>query len=343
MYLNNMVHELIEIVNTSIKWQQKGIKSVLASVVYLEGSSYRKPGVRMLISEQGEMIGAVSGGCVEKEIKLRSASVFEEGVPKVISYDGRYRLGCEGVLYILIEPFFITENFLSDFNKALQHREKLTIHSVYEIEDDLKGNFGSTVVFQNSKTYPFSTNFSSETNSQKVFTQVLEPRTKLVLIGGEHDAVSLCKSASLLGWEIEVITSVKDPKTIHDFPGASSVLVQAPELLDVKIDEETVVVLMTHNYVLDLKFLLKIIEAQPKYIGVLGSSKRRNQLQQDLFHYKEDITDDVLSSIYSPAGLNIGAITPEEIAVSILSEILTVLREKEPFSLRDSSSRIHSK
>ncbi len=89
-----------------MKWPPGRVnKAVLASVVALEGSSYRRPGVRMLLLEDGHMTGAVSGGCVEKEIFRQSESVFRTGIPKMMTYDGRYRLGCEGILYILLEPF----------------------------------------------------------------------------------------------------------------------------------------------------------------------------------------------------------------------------------------------
>jgi len=337
-----MTHELLEIVNTALVNQEKGIKNVLATVVFLEGSSYRKPGVRMLISEEGNMIGAVSGGCVEKEAKLRAQSVFREGKAKVISYDGRYRLGCEGVLYILIEPFFISQTFLNDFKLSLTKRETLTMESQYQIGDEITGDFGSTIEFTNGHRHVFTSELHIKPEHE-TFIQELSPRTKLLIIGGEHDAVKLCNMASLLGWEVDVVTSIKDPKTVSDFPGASSVRSQAPELANLQVDKNTVVVLMTHNYVLDLKFLLKIIDFSPQYIGILGSSKRRDQLQDDLFHYRENLTEEMLESIYSPAGLNIGAITPEEIALSILSEILTVLRNKDPFSLRNIKGKIHVK
>ena len=107
-----MIHELKEIINQALANQQKGLKNVLATVVYLEGSSYRKPGVRMLISEDLNTVGAVSGGCVEKEIIHRANSVFLNNQSKIITYDGRYKLGCEGILYILLEPFFISNAFI---------------------------------------------------------------------------------------------------------------------------------------------------------------------------------------------------------------------------------------
>ena len=107
-----MTHEFKTIVENYLLAKKQGLKSVLATVVHLEGSSYRKPGVRMLILENGKMIGAVSGGCVEKDILRQSDTVFKSGVSKMMTYDGRYRLGCEGVLYILIEPFLPDSKFL---------------------------------------------------------------------------------------------------------------------------------------------------------------------------------------------------------------------------------------
>ena len=110
-----MTHELKEIVKEAIKNQALGIKNVLATVVDLDGSSYRHPGVRMLLSSTGKMIGAVSGGCVEKEVLRSANSVFETGKSKIMTYDGRYRLGCEGVLYILLEPFKVSDTFKEIF------------------------------------------------------------------------------------------------------------------------------------------------------------------------------------------------------------------------------------
>lgn len=100
-----MTHELKKIFQVFTSSSAASDTFVLATVVALEGSSYRRPGVRMLISKNGRTLGAVSGGCVEKEIIRQSVSVFEDGIPKMMTYDGRYRLGCEGILYILIEPF----------------------------------------------------------------------------------------------------------------------------------------------------------------------------------------------------------------------------------------------
>jgi len=300
-----MNHELKEIINQAVINQQKGLKNVLATVVHLEGSSYRKPGVRMLISEDLSSVGAVSGGCVEKEIKHRSKSVFSDNKPKVITYDGRYKLGCEGILYVLIEPFFITDVFLTHFSKANSDRETIHIASFFTDENEAFGNFGSVITFHNKKQFTFSEGFNHQHKKDLIiFSQIVQPSFRLIIIGGEHDAVKLCKVAATLGWEIDVITCIKDSKELKDFPGANSVNGDSAETIQF--------------------------------------TNRRERLFNELFEFVPDISDEFLETIYTPAGLHIGAETPEEIAVSIVAEILSVIRKKEPFSLRKLTGKINT-
>lgn len=339
-----MTHELQQIIEATLQNQKEGKKSVLATVVDLEGSSYRKPGVRMLLTEDGTMVGAVSGGCVEKEVYRRAQSVFKTGEAKVMVYDGRYRLGCEGSLYILIETFSVSEDLKRVFFENIEARNPFEIQSYFKKEDDCIGNFGSVITFKNKQSFNFAKAFSYDDSIKelKSFYQVLPPCFKLLIIGGEHDAVKLCKMASLLGWEVDVVTSISDPKELKDFPGAKTVVASTPEaFVTNKIDSECSVVLMTHNYAQDLRYLLRLKDCALSYIGILGSVKRRQQLQNELFEYIEDLDESLLESIHSPAGLNIGAVTPEEIALSILSEILAVNRKREPFSLKTLNGKLH--
>lgn len=339
-----MMHEFKEIIQQAVINQQKGLKNVLASVVYLEGSSYRKPGVRMLISEDLKSVGAVSGGCVEKEIIHRANTVFKDNQPKIITYDGRYRLGCEGILYILIEPFFITGIFLEVFLNANSKREALKIDSYFTKEDEAFGDFGTVVTFENQQQFTFTDSFHHQQEHKvDIFTQILKPAFKLMIIGGEHDAVKLCAIAANLGWEINVITSAKDSKNLNDFPGANSVVGDSPETIQFnEIEENCAIVIMNHSYVQDLKFVVKLAESKPKYIGIIGSTKKRERLFNELFEFAPNTTEDFLDCIYSPAGLHIGAKTPEEIAISIIAEIMSVINQKEHFSLRNIIGKIHS-
>jgi xanthine/CO dehydrogenase XdhC/CoxF family maturation factor len=140
-----------------------------------------------------------------------------------------------------------------------------------------------------------------------------------------------------------VITCVKDSKTIRDFPGANSVTGDSAETIHFEnIKENTAIVIMNHSYVQDLKYVVKLSDYKPKYIGILGAPNRRERLFNELFEFVPEITDDFLEAIYTPAGLHIGAQTPEEIAISIIAEILSVIRQKEPFSLRKLNGKIHN-
>ncbi|TVZ56007.1 xanthine/CO dehydrogenase XdhC/CoxF family maturation factor [Lutibacter sp. Hel_I_33_5] len=339
-----MTHEFKKIIQQSILNQQKNIQNVLATVVDLDGSSYRKPGVRMLLSSDDKMVGAVSGGCVEKEIQRRAQTVFNDGKSKVITYDGRYRLGCEGVLYILLEPFFVSKDFLKAFTNNLEERNSFQLHSYYKKEDESFGNLGSEIQFKDGEKFTFSNDFKPKDSTKTlIFKQTLQPLFQLIIIGGEHDAVTLCKQANQLGWQVDIITSVKDPKKLSDFPGANSVDAQTPELIEFNtINNNTAIVIMNHNFTYDLRYLIKLEEQSPIYIGVLGAAKRREKLLNELFEFAPDISDAFLEKLHTPAGLNIGAETPEEIALSILAEILSVVRKKEVFSLKKITGKIHN-
>lgn len=339
-----MTHELKEILQQALVNQQKGLLNVLATVVHLEGSSYRKPGVRMLLSSDGKITGAISGGCVEKEVQRRAQSVFKTNTPKVITYDGRYRLGCEGVLYVLLEPFSLSKKFLSAYVKNNTDRKPFSITSYYKNEDEAHGSFGSLIQFNNQDVFCFNKNFDAKKATQlNTFKQTLQPVFRLLIIGGEHDAVKLCLQANQLGWEVDVITSIKDPKKLIDFPGAKSVTAQTPETIKLThINTNTAVVIMNHNFTYDLRWLIKLQEFTPAYIGILGAAKRREKLLNELFEYLPDVTVDFLEKIYTPAGLNIGAETPEEIALSILAEILSIIKNKEVFSLKKITGKIHN-
>jgi len=129
-----MTHEFIDIVEAYKQASSQDLATVLVTVVGLNGSSYRKPGVRMLISQDGKMTGAISGGCVEKEIERQAKTVFHSGIPKLMTYDGRYRLGCEGLIYILIEPFKPSQDFLNAFAEAITLRLDFRIESYYSQE-----------------------------------------------------------------------------------------------------------------------------------------------------------------------------------------------------------------
>jgi len=335
-----ITHELKKIVEAGERALTHGKKAVLATVVALNGSSYRRPGVRMLLVEDGTMIGAVSGGCVEKEIFRQSLSVFQTQVPKVMTYDGRYRLGCEGVLYILLEPFQPSPEVISLFWSTISQRQSFEICSSFQQIHSESKDYGS-ILKMGGTAFPFRQSYTISTDLEQ-FVQLLYPCFQLVIIGAEHDAVQMCAMAALMGWEVTVVTDAKEQKTQIDFPGTTHFLSTAPESFALEPDQQTAVLLMTHSYVKDLQFLMALKECRPSYFGVLGPARRREKLLNEVLEKCPDISLEFIESIYGPAGLELGAETPQEIALSVLSEIVATINRKKPVSLREKVGRIHS-
>lgn len=339
--ISGVTHEFRNIFERHLRAKQEGLRSVLATVVDLDGSSYRKPGVRMLILENGEMEGAVSGGCVEKEVLRNARKVFESGQPAMMQYDGRFRLGCEGVLYILLEPFDPNEVSAEHLHSLFSGRCVFSLHSYYQSESGTHRGIG-TVLIDGEQTLSLGPN--DVDSSLKCFKDHLKPGTQLIIFGAEHDTVVLSSMASQLGWDVKVVVGLDDPQQLSDFPGAKELIhSDLSSAEDIRFDSETVVVVMSHNYARDLKCLLNLSEYNIPYIGLLGPVKRREKLFYDLMERKPEISEDFLDVIHGPAGLDIGSITPQEIALSILSEILAVQRKKELNSLKDKAQEIHER
>ena len=339
-----MTHELKQMVEAYIEAGSSGKKAVLASVVDLEGSSYRKPGVRMLLLEDGTMIGAVSGGCVEKDILRQAKTVFESGKPKMMTYDGRYRLGCEGILYILLEPFDPGHDFIEQFKHAISNRDHFSINSNYCRKEGTHQGIGSEIQFGDKRFLLAPESDLVKSSSDLLnFRQKMPPCFKLMIFGTEHDAVVLCRYAALNGWEVSVVAGPIESKSIDNFPGATSFSAISPDAIELdRIDQETAIVLMSHNFANDLKYLIEIKDSDPPYIGLLGPAHRREKLLTQLLDYCPDVSEAFLEKLHGPAGLNLGAETPQEIAISILSEILTVIRQQAPLSLREKEGGIHA-
>ncbi len=339
-----MTHEFKQIVQKFQSEKQHGVKCVLATIVLLEGSSYRRPGVRMLITENMEMIGAVSGGCVEKEVLKQAVSVFLTGIPKVMTYDGRYRLGCEEILYILLETFNPSEAIIHAFESCLTNRGHYQVKSYFQKNLVPDKNFGSYIFFGKGLSFPFDRNKIDQAQTEKLllFEQSLEPTQQLIIIGAEHDAAQLTRCASFLGWDVLVVTHPADQQVLSDFPGAGSLMHSIPENFPQDLlKKETAVVLMNHNYAKDLAYLLVLLKSDFLYLGILGPLKRRDKLLGDILELKPQLDISLFDKIYAPAGINLGSETPQEIAVSICSEILAVQRNEEPYFLKNKEGKIH--
>lgn len=337
-----MTHEIKILFQTLKNWQQIGKKAVFVSVVALEGSSYRRPGVRMIISDTGDSVGAVSGGCVEKEIERQAQSVFRTGKSKIITYDGTLRIGCEGIIHILIEPVSLNEELYKDFESTLKSRQKFSMDTYfYQSVGEFKNT--GTLVKLKDKTYSLNPSFTPEQiKDQKCFSQTFDPLFQLYIFGAEHDAVQLSQAAKLLGWEVTVVASADESKSCDYFPGASALITPSFDNIDTSVfDDQTAVVLMTHSFNKDVQYLLALKNSKPAYMGIIGPVKRRERVLSMLLDYAPEISLDFLEKIHGPVGINIGAESASEIAVSIIAEILSVRRNQTPMSLKDKTTGIH--
>tara|TARA_R110002050_G_scaffold20348_1_gene57627 strand:- start:15436 stop:16473 length:1038 start_codon:yes stop_codon:yes gene_type:complete len=332
-----MTHELKAIFEAYRVNKANGFSSALVTVVDLNGSSYRKPGVRMLINSNNQMTGAVSGGCVEKEILRQAIPVFKTDVAVIMTYDGRFRIGCEGLLYILIEPFKPSEQLLNAFQNAINQRDTLRTVSHYTKETGLHTDIGTSFQFDEEwlPVYPHQVNQNHP--DYLAFQHALPPCFRLYIMGGEHDAQQLAQQAAFMGWEVEIILPVAETQPLSHFKGATAVHGISPEeMQQFLFDSHTAVVLMSHNFAKDLHYLMQFHKmyaaketSSPMYMGVLGSKLRMEQLMNGLLERIPDVDEAFLATLHGPAGLAIGAITPQEISVSIISEIVSLLRDKE--------------
>ena len=187
-------------------------------------------------------------------------------------------------------------------------------------------------------------NYSSEGQTITAFIEYLQPSVSLVAVGAGNDAIPLVNIADTMGWEARVIDGRDTHAKAERFISACQVIVSKPEtsLEQIPIDDQTVFVLMTHNYNYDRAMLKVLLERNVRYIGVLGPKKKLERMLSELKEEGMELTEQQLKSIYGPVGLEIGAETAEEIALSIIAEIKAVFAGKKGSSLRDSKEFIHS-
>lgn len=357
--------EIDQVINYWRAAQLSGHPSALASVVFVEGSSYRKPGARMLVTPTGKVAGAVSGGCVERAVAARAMRVIDTSIPEMMVYDGRHRLGCNGSLHILIEPFAPAnpDAFFAAFQATKgkpgpesQPRKSFTIHSAFaktpvaetitaSQPDGNPQTLGSTFTY-NEESFALRTGFSlpiEENAATPVLTKVVKPAPQLYVVGTEYDATVLAKLAASQGWEAHLITHPRNP--LEAMEGITVTAVDPPALLDeLLLDEQTAVVLMSHNYARDLAYLSALSKApRLRYLGLLGPAKRRNQLLNDLTEINMDLPDWMSKNIYGPAGIDLGGELPEQIGLSIMAEVVAVFAQREVPSLREKRGMIHER
>ncbi|MDN4073111.1 XdhC family protein [Fictibacillus terranigra] len=317
---------------------ENGIRGVLGTIIRTEGSTYQKEGTKCFWAEDGKLTGLLSGGCVEGDLAEHAREVLDHSSCKTLAYDFRDKgddlwglgLGCNGSIDILLEPFDPvklrenTERTLELYESALNH--ETILRTIIEAETpSLKGK--KWVVAPNMDHVKSGLDTVAYENEKVlVFTEKITPSPRLTLFGAGPDAVPLVNGAKQLNWHITIIDHRPSFVNTQNFPQADQLLcVPKGKWQDPEIGNHSFVVTMTHHFDQDLLLLEHILETDAAYIGVLGPNKRTYELMDRLgkkFH------EDRLSRLYSPIGLDIGAKTPEEIALSILAEMVMVHRGK---------------
>ena len=345
--------ELREIVKAYDLAKQAGKASVLATVVHVEGSSYRRAGARMLVLEDGLMIGAISGGCLEGDALKKALLTFSDQRTRLITYDTSdeddaivgIQLGCEGIIQVLFE--YINESNPSNpielIRKVIAKRQKAVIVTLFDLKNKQAAHLGTCQIFEEAALNKMPESLKEFTTD--VLVQTIEPLISLVIVGAGNDAIPLMQMATILGWDVKVVDGRNTHAKQDRFINACQVLVSKPEkvLEQMDIDNRTCFVLMTHNYQYDLQMIKVLLAIDTPYIGLLGPKKKFNRIIEDLQQEGIAPTSGQLAKIYGPTGLDIGAENSEEIAVSIIAEIQAVMNGRHGTMLKLKSTQIHSK
>ncbi len=372
------MRELRDILSALADLRARGEPAAIATVVRVRGSTYRREGARLLIRADGRTLGSISGGCLEGDVAEVAREVIQTGRPRLQSYDltsdddavWGLGLGCNGAIDVFVEatsdgagPDLVT--LLQD---PIERRRTVALATVITAPagrilpgarifvpeaGQVRGSFGergldariaaaaqSQIAAGRSAVLPVDL----PGGQGEVFVEVVAPPLPLLVCGAGHDALPLVRLAHELGWWVSVADSRPAYATRERFPWADEVvLAEDREMAQkVRIDRHTFAILMTHNFLHDLNLLRGLLGTPARYIGLLGPRARTERLLGDLAKDRVSLTDAQRARLYGPVGLDLGAESPEEIAMSILAEILAVRNGRSVSSLRDRRGPIHA-
>ncbi len=340
-------------------------KLALASVVDVEASAYRRIGARMLVQSSGVWTGGISGGCLEGDALRRSQkAIFDNKVTSVV-YDTMeddqnqvgVGLGCNGRIELLLTPIDIEDphNEIEILRSITNETEpnvmlKIVLHSNEDLIGqillvkpgaDLNGfaELESEKLFQDIdlvRAKKRAKMFDYENGSVRILIDFIRPETQLIVAGDNYDIYAMLGIANQLGWRSVLLGKAKKLSKLA-YQMADKVM-DYNKADTIQINEYSVVLLMTHDYKIDLNLLNYFKDKNPAYLGILGPKKRFQKLDGDV---DDDLTN--YTFIHSPTGLEIGAESPEEIALSICAEVLAKMRDKTGGSLHEKIGSIHER
>lgn len=350
----------------------------LATVVEVLGSAYRRPGARMLVTDDGQLTGAISGGCLEGDARQRARQAIFRGQPALVTYDTRDEddprhglgPGCQGVVRILLEPldFAAVDNPMELLRTFARHPEPAVLATVFETDaTGLRAAVGQRLLLAKTgalRSTPLLAaplaeaaratleqgksqilDVETGTGPVRALLEVLTPPLRLVVYGAGNDAQPLVHLAASLGWHITVVDGRPSLATPARFPEAAAVrVVPVRELALQAPDAGAYHVLLSHNYAYDLAALQTLLPSSAPYIGLLGPRAKAGRLlgEDELNLSEAAIAETVQNRLHSPIGLTLGGETPEEIALAIVAEIQAVKNQRKPQHLRNTTASIHA-
>lgn len=378
--------ELQAIVDAREQTRAEGRRAALVTVVRTVGSTYRRPGARMLVLATPEggadrigadFLGSISGGCLEDDVREHALAAIRSGRATVVQYDTTAEsdilfgtgAGCQGIVHALIEPLPAdgsADDPLACIARGLRERRTGALASVIGGDGSAIGNFlwvedqasvVSTVtepdlahvvtadaraaLFDGHgqvRSYPLPGGKRVE-----VFIDVVRPPTSLLICGAGHDAVPLARLGKELGWRVRVTDGRRAYVTRERFPSADETIhCSAAEFAArLAVEPDEAVVVMTHHYLHDRDLLRALLPSPAGYIGVLGPRRRTERLLDDLARDGLEPGKKSLRRLHGPAGLDIGAEAPEQIALAIVAEIEAVFAGREGGMLKRRTSTLH--
>jgi len=367
--------EIREIIRAYDKAILDNKQMVLATVVQVDGSSYRRPGARMLVTDDQIITGAISGGCLEGDAMQKALFAMATGENKLVTYDSTdeddiqfgLHLGCNGVVHILFEP--IQKDNLQNPVELLRSIADsggdavlVTLFSQKKIQpgtqlfrmqnsiisnlpDEIQELLSEPVRIAFQEKQSSFLDIDIEQTTCTAFIEYIEPPVSVVIAGAGNDVKPLVEIAAMLGWKVTVVDGRFSYATAERFLQADKVSYSRPEdiLSKIETDSHTVFLLMSHNYNYDRGFLAEILKQEFGYIGLLGPAQKRDRMLSDLQDQGIRLNEEQLSKIHGPTGLDIGAENSTEIALSILAEIKAFLSGRSGSPLKMKKEAIHNR
>ncbi|HKZ25522.1 MAG TPA: XdhC family protein [Acidimicrobiia bacterium] len=346
------MNELDEIIETIKAWE--GRPFAMATVVGVRGSTYRQLGARQLIDIAGISVGTVSGGCLDNDLHTLAAGVMATGLARLSTFDltaddeavWGWGIGCNGATELLVEPGGSAARWADQVESARTRHHPLAVLHWLAGPDGVGGRQYLEAgqeprgVWEERASLALSAGEAevAAEGNRRVFIEVIGAPPRLLVCGAGHDAVPLVRYADELGFDVVVVDDRRQFLTVERFPRASALVHARPgEVVSaVGIDPRTYAVIMSHNYLRDLEYLRALIGTDVAYIGTLGPGARLERLLKDLEASGSTVSSFDLLKLHGPAGLDVGAEGPAEIAWSVMAEILGLRRGCGGGSLRES-------